>query len=181
VGPTYGVTRVSTVEDTGLPSGRDTGLGLGYGVALDANVARGLHGSVGWEQHDFHFVGQGTLERQEHHARAGLHILSAIGHSKRTTRIAMKHVYPVRHPVMPEDAGSGATPRRAMARANLRRMSRTNRVAALDAATGRTGAQGVRERHRWHDRHRSRARDGQGLQREGGAGSRPIPSRAVEA
>ena len=59
VGPTYGVTHVTAVEASGLPSGRATGLGLGYGVALDANVARGLHGSVGWEQHDFHFVGQG--------------------------------------------------------------------------------------------------------------------------
>jgi hypothetical protein len=59
VGPTYGVTHVSTAQASGLPSGRASGLGLGYGVALDAAVARGLHGSVGWEQHDFHFVGQG--------------------------------------------------------------------------------------------------------------------------
>jgi len=60
VGPTYGVTHVTTAVDAGLPSGRASGLGLGYGVALDVNVARGLHGSVGWEQHDFHFAGQGT-------------------------------------------------------------------------------------------------------------------------
>jgi hypothetical protein len=40
--------------------GRDSGVGLGYGVALDVNVARGLHGAIGWEQHDFHFVGQRT-------------------------------------------------------------------------------------------------------------------------
>ena len=59
VGPTYGVTHVAAIAASGLPSGRASGLGLGYGVALDANVARGLHGSVGWEQHDFHFVGQG--------------------------------------------------------------------------------------------------------------------------
>ena len=59
VGPTLGVTHVSTVEASGLPSGRARGVGLGYGVALDMNVARGWHGSVGWEQHDFKFVGQG--------------------------------------------------------------------------------------------------------------------------
>ena len=46
-------------RSSGLPSGRARGFGLGYGVALDVNVARGLHGSVGWEQHDFKFVGQG--------------------------------------------------------------------------------------------------------------------------
>ena len=59
VGPTYGVTRVSAVEASGLASGRAKGVGVGYGVALDMNVARGWHGSVGWEQHDFKFVGQG--------------------------------------------------------------------------------------------------------------------------
>ena len=59
VGPTYGVTHVTAPAVAGIASGRDSGFGLGYGVALDANVARGLHGSVGWEQHDFHFVGQG--------------------------------------------------------------------------------------------------------------------------
>ena len=59
VGPTYGVTRVSAPQVAGIASGRDSGFGLGYGVALDVNVARGLHGSIGWEQHDFHFVGQG--------------------------------------------------------------------------------------------------------------------------
>ena len=59
VGPTFGVTRVSVPDGTNVPSGRAKGLGLGYGVALDVNVTRGLHGSVGWEQHDFHFVGQG--------------------------------------------------------------------------------------------------------------------------
>ncbi len=60
VGPTYGVTHVTSAQDAGLANGRDSGFGLGYGVALDVNVARGLHGSVGWEQHDFHFAGQGT-------------------------------------------------------------------------------------------------------------------------
>ena len=59
VGPTYGVTRINAPAMAGIPSGRDSGFGLGYGVAMDVNVARGLHGSVGWEQHDFHFVGQG--------------------------------------------------------------------------------------------------------------------------
>ena len=59
VGPTYGITKVSAAESSGLATGRATGVGLGYGVALDVNMARGLHGSVGWEQHDFHFVGQG--------------------------------------------------------------------------------------------------------------------------
>jgi OOP family OmpA-OmpF porin len=59
VGTTYGVTRANSAAISGLSSGRDSGFGLGYGVALDANVARGLHGAVGWEQHDFHFAGQG--------------------------------------------------------------------------------------------------------------------------
>jgi hypothetical protein len=59
VGPTYGVTHVNAAQESGIPSGRDSGFGVGYGVAFDVNVARGLHGSVGWEQHDFHFVGQG--------------------------------------------------------------------------------------------------------------------------
>jgi OOP family OmpA-OmpF porin len=59
VGPTYGVTHISAPQVAGIPSGRDSGFGLGYGVALDVNVARGWHGSIGWEQHDFHFVGQG--------------------------------------------------------------------------------------------------------------------------
>ena len=59
VGPTYGVTHVTAATDAGLVSGRATGVGLGYGVALDVNFARGLHGSLGWEQHDFKFAGQG--------------------------------------------------------------------------------------------------------------------------
>jgi hypothetical protein len=28
-------------------------------VALYVNVARGIHGSIGWEQHGFKFAGQG--------------------------------------------------------------------------------------------------------------------------
>jgi len=59
VGPTYGVTKVSVPSSSGLTSGRANGVGLGYGVALDMNFSRGLHGSVGWEQHDFKFAGQG--------------------------------------------------------------------------------------------------------------------------
>jgi hypothetical protein len=59
VGTTYGVTHVSAAQVAGLASGRDSGFGLGYGVAIDVNVTRGIHGAIGWEQHDFHFVGQG--------------------------------------------------------------------------------------------------------------------------
>ena len=59
VGPTYGVTRVTAATNAGLVSGRANGVGLGYGVALDMSVTRGLHGSVGWEQHEFKFAGQG--------------------------------------------------------------------------------------------------------------------------
>jgi len=59
VGTTYGVTHVSPAADAGLGSGRARGFGLGYGVALDMNVTRGIHGSVGWEQHGFKFAGQG--------------------------------------------------------------------------------------------------------------------------
>ena len=60
VGGTYGRTNVSAAQDAGLPSGRASGMGLGYGAALDVNVIRGVHGTVGWEQHDFHFAGQGV-------------------------------------------------------------------------------------------------------------------------
>jgi OOP family OmpA-OmpF porin len=60
VGTTYGVTHINPAAIAGLSSGRDSGFGLGYGIALDVNVARGLHGAIGWEQHDFHFAGQGT-------------------------------------------------------------------------------------------------------------------------
>lgn len=59
VGPTYGVTRVTAASNAGLVSGRAHGVGLGYGVALDVNVTRGVHGSIGWEQHEFKFAGQG--------------------------------------------------------------------------------------------------------------------------
>jgi hypothetical protein len=59
VGTTYGVTHVSAADNSGLSTGRDKGFGLAYGVALDVNVARGVHGAIGWEQHDFHFAGQG--------------------------------------------------------------------------------------------------------------------------
>jgi len=44
----------------GLMNGRDSSWGLGYGVALNVHFARGLSANVGWEQHDFHFAGQGT-------------------------------------------------------------------------------------------------------------------------
>ena len=59
VGPTYGVTKVSVPASSGLDGGRARGVGLGYGVALDVNFAHGLHGAIGWEQHDFKFAGQG--------------------------------------------------------------------------------------------------------------------------
>ena len=60
VGATYGITHVSADPNAGIMTGRDSGVGLGYGVGLDIHFARGLHGNVGWEQHDFHFAGQGT-------------------------------------------------------------------------------------------------------------------------
>jgi hypothetical protein len=59
VGATYGVTHVNANPVSGLLSGRASGMGLGYGVAFDVNFTGGLQGSVGWEQHDFHFAGQG--------------------------------------------------------------------------------------------------------------------------
>jgi len=59
IGPTWGVTHVDVPAGSGLASGRARGVGLGYGVALDVDFTRGLHGSVGWEQHDFKFAGQG--------------------------------------------------------------------------------------------------------------------------
>ena len=64
VGPTYGVTKVSVPAMSGLESGKARGVGLGYGVALDMNFARGLHGAIGWEQHDFKFAGQGRSNVQ---------------------------------------------------------------------------------------------------------------------
>ncbi len=60
VGTTYGITHVSAPADSGVSSGRAKGFGLAYGVGLDVNIAHGLRGEVGWEQHDFHFAGQGT-------------------------------------------------------------------------------------------------------------------------
>jgi hypothetical protein len=59
VGTTYGLTKVSAADGSGVASGKQRGFGLGYGVALDVNIARGVHGALGWEQHDFKFAGQG--------------------------------------------------------------------------------------------------------------------------
>jgi len=58
-GTTYGVTHVNTAAVSGVASGRARGFGLGYGVALNANIAGGLHGALGWEQHELRFAGQG--------------------------------------------------------------------------------------------------------------------------
>ena len=60
VGTTYGITHVNANPTSGVATGRDSGFGLGYGLALGVHFVRGLSGEVGWEQHDFHFVGQGT-------------------------------------------------------------------------------------------------------------------------
>jgi hypothetical protein len=60
VGGTYGVTHVNADPVAGLVNGRDSGWGLGYGVNLNVHFTHGLSGSLGWEQHDFHFAGQGT-------------------------------------------------------------------------------------------------------------------------
>jgi OOP family OmpA-OmpF porin len=60
VGATYGITHVNANPLAGLMNGRDSGWGLGYGVAVNVHFARGLSASVGWEQHDFQFAGQGT-------------------------------------------------------------------------------------------------------------------------
>ena len=62
IGPTYGITKVSVPAMSGLESGKARGVGLGYGVALDMSFARGVHGAIGWEQHDFKFVGQGRSD-----------------------------------------------------------------------------------------------------------------------
>jgi hypothetical protein len=59
LGPTWGATHVSVPGGAGLSGGRASGVGLGYGVALDMDFMRRLRGSVGWEQHDFRFAGQG--------------------------------------------------------------------------------------------------------------------------
>jgi hypothetical protein len=59
VGGTYGITHVNANPLAGLMNGRASGWGLGYGVALNVHFKRGLSASVGWEQHDFHFAGQG--------------------------------------------------------------------------------------------------------------------------
>ena len=60
VGTTYGITHVNANPASGIQNGRDSGFGLGYGVALGVHFGRGFSANVGWEQHDFHFVGQGT-------------------------------------------------------------------------------------------------------------------------
>ena len=59
VGATYGITHVNALAGSGVSSGKAKGFGLGYGAALDLNIGRHLQGQVGWEQHDFHFAGQG--------------------------------------------------------------------------------------------------------------------------
>jgi hypothetical protein len=59
VGGTYGITHVNPNPLSGLPSGRSSGFGLGYGVAFNVSFTHGLQASIGWEQHDFHFAGQG--------------------------------------------------------------------------------------------------------------------------
>jgi hypothetical protein len=60
VGTTYGVTHVSALDNAGVPTGRAKGFGLAYGGAFDIDITHGLRGQIGWEQHDFHFAGQGT-------------------------------------------------------------------------------------------------------------------------
>lgn len=64
VGTTYGVTHVNAATISDVTSGRDSGFGLGYGVALDVDVTRGIRGLVGWEQHGLHFEGQGMSQVQ---------------------------------------------------------------------------------------------------------------------
>jgi len=59
LGATWGITHVSADPNAGVATGRASGLGLGYGVGLDVHVARSLHAELGWEQHAFHFAGQG--------------------------------------------------------------------------------------------------------------------------
>jgi hypothetical protein len=60
VGTTWGITHVNANPASGIQNGRDSGFGLGYGVALGMHFGRGFSANVGWEQHDFHFIGQGT-------------------------------------------------------------------------------------------------------------------------
>jgi hypothetical protein len=60
LGTTWGITHVNANPASGIQNGRDSGFGLGYGVAVAMHVGRGFGASVGWEQHDFHFIGQGT-------------------------------------------------------------------------------------------------------------------------
>jgi hypothetical protein len=59
VGATYGVTHVNAPDGSGVPTGKEKGFGLGYGVQMDVKVAHDLRGEIGWEQHDFHFAGSG--------------------------------------------------------------------------------------------------------------------------
>jgi hypothetical protein len=60
IGTTWGITHVNANPASGIENGRDSGFGLGYGVALGVHLGRGFRASAGWEQHDFHFIGQGT-------------------------------------------------------------------------------------------------------------------------
>jgi OOP family OmpA-OmpF porin len=62
LGTTWGVTHVNANPASGVQNGRDSGFGLGYGVALGMHMGHGFTASAGWEQHDFHFIGQGTSE-----------------------------------------------------------------------------------------------------------------------
>jgi len=60
VGTTWGITHVDADPASGLANGRESGFGIGYGAAVNLHLSNGLATSIGWEQHEFHFVGQGT-------------------------------------------------------------------------------------------------------------------------
>ena len=60
VGTTYGITHVTAPVDSGVIGGKAKGFGLAYGAGLDIDISHGLKGEIGWEQHGFHFAGQGT-------------------------------------------------------------------------------------------------------------------------
>jgi len=60
LGTTWGITHVNAGPTSGLENGHSKGFGVGYGAALDLHFPRGLVGSIGWERHEFHFIGQGT-------------------------------------------------------------------------------------------------------------------------
>lgn len=59
VGPTYGRTDVSAVPFTGISSGRETGLGISYGLGAEYVFSPQLSAVVQYDEHQLKFINAG--------------------------------------------------------------------------------------------------------------------------